>query len=83
MAAVLEDAEFGAQAEIDGAAAELLGRKFRRDPDFSTLDIAANIDVRKNHVSARANSHPSMGKCYIEVSYDGTRLRSRALQVGG
>ena len=46
MAAVLEHAEFVAQAEIDRATAELLRRQLGRDLDFSFGDVAFNIYIR-------------------------------------
>jgi hypothetical protein len=49
MAAMLENAEFAPQPEVDRAASELLRRRGRRDLDFSLLDIALNVYVGQNH----------------------------------
>ena len=49
VAAMLEDAELVAQAEIDGAASELLRRKSGRDLDLSLLEVAVDVDVGENH----------------------------------
>ena len=53
MFAVFEDAEFAAEAEIDGAASELFGRQLGVDPNFAAVDVAANIDIRKDHGGVR------------------------------
>jgi len=50
VAAVFEDAELAAQAEIDGAASELLGRQRGRDFDFSFLDVAPDVDIGEDHI---------------------------------
>jgi len=44
--------ELGAKPKIDRTTAELFGRKRRRNADLPHINVAANIDVRKNHKGA-------------------------------